>query len=571
MSSLQQQQPQVPVLLLKEGTTETKKKDAQKNNITAAKLIAQILKSSLGPRGLDKMLVDPIGDVTITNDGATILKEIEVQHPVAKMMVEVTKSVDNEVGDGTTSVAVLAGSLLEKAEDLINKNVHATVIVDGYRRASEKAVKILREISTEIDPQDREDLARIARTTMASKMVSGQSETLADIVVDAILKIAEEHESEETGTKRGGTSLESSKYKVDLDNIKVEKKAGASVNDSRWIEGIVLDKEVVHGGMPKRIENARIALLNCPLEVEKPEFDAKLNINNPNQMQKFLDEENNMLKSMVVKISSAGANVVLCQKGIDDMAQHYLARGGMIAVRRIKESDMSKLAKATGATIITNIDEITSDDLGNAQLVEERHIETDKWVFIEGCKNPKAISILLRGGSQRVVDEVERSVHDALMTVKDVVEYPYVVPGGGAPEAIVSREIREWSNSLEGRAQLAAEQFADSIETIPLVLAENAGMDPIDTQVQLRTKITNSSKPKYGIDVINKKIADMNARNVYEPLAVKEHIVNGATEVASMILRIDDVIAASKSQIPPGPPGGGMGGGYGGGDYGEDM
>jgi thermosome len=570
MSSLQQQ-PQVPVLLLKEGTTETKKKDAQKNNITAAKLIAQILKSSLGPRGLDKMLVDPIGDVTITNDGATILKEIEVQHPAAKMMVEVTKSVDNEVGDGTTSVAVLAGSLLEKAEDLINKNVHATVIVDGYRRASEKAVKILREISTEIDPQDREDLARIARTTMASKMVSGQSETLADIVVDAILKIAEEHKSEETGTKRGGTNLESSKYKIDLDNIKVEKKAGASVNDSRWIEGIVLDKEVVHGGMPKRIENARIALLNCPLEVEKPEFDAKLNINNPNQMQKFLDEENNMLKSMVDKISSAGANVVLCQKGIDDMAQHYLARGGMIAVRRIKESDMSKLAKATGATMITNIDEITSDDLGNAQLVEERHVETDKWVFIEGCMNPKAISILLRGGSQRVVDEVERSVHDALMTVKDVVEYPYVVPGGGAPEAIVSREIREWSNSLEGRAQLAAEQFADSIETIPLVLAQNAGMDPIDTQVQLRTKITNSSKPKYGIDVINKKIADMNARNVYEPLAVKEHIVNGATEVASMILRIDDVIAASKSQIPPGPPGSGMGGGYGGGDYGEDM
>ena len=571
MSSLQQQQPQVPVLLLKEGTTETKKKDAQKNNITAAKLIAQILKSSLGPRGLDKMLVDPIGDVTITNDGATILKEIEVQHPAAKMMVEVTKSVDNEVGDGTTSVAVLAGSLLEKAEDLINKNVHATVIVDGYRRASEKAVKLLREISTEIDPQDREDLARIARTTMASKMVSGQSETLADIVVDAILKIAEEHKSEETGTKRGGTSLESSKYKVDLDNIKVEKKAGASVNDSRWIEGIVLDKEVVHGGMPKRIENARIALLNCPLEVEKPKFDAKLNINNPNQMQKFLDEENNMLKSMVDKISSAGANVVLCQKGIDDMAQHYLARGGMIAVRRIKESDMSKLAKATGATMITNIDEITSDDLGNAQLVEERHVETDKWVFIEGCKNPKSISILLRGGSQRVVDEVERSVHDALMTVKDVVEYPYVVPGGGAPEAIVSQQIREWSNSLEGRAQLAAEQFADSIETIPLVLAENAGMDPIDTQVQLRTKITNSSKPKYGIDVINKKIADMNARNVYEPLAVKEHIVNGATEVASMILRIDDVIAASKSQIPPGPPGGGMGGGYGGGDYGENM
>ena len=569
MSSIQQQ-PQVPVLLLKEGTTETKSKDAQKNNITAAKLMAQILKSSLGPRGLDKMLVDPLGDVTITNDGATILKEIEVQHPAAKMMVEVTKSVDNEVGDGTTSVAVLAGSLLEKAEELINKNVHATVIVDGYRRAAEKAIKILREISTQIEPEDREDLTKIARTTMASKMVSGQSEALANIVVDAILKVAEEIESEETGSKSGrNTPLERSNYKIDMDNIKVEKKAGASVHDSRLIEGIVLDKEIVHGGMPKRIENAKIALINSPIEVEKPEFDAKLNISNPSQMQRFLDEENNMLKSMVEKISSAGASVVVCQKGIDDMAQHYLAREGMIAVRRVKESDMSKLAKATGATMITNIDEITSNDLGNAQLVEERKVETDKWVFIEGCRNPKAISILLRGGSQRVVDEAERSVHDALMTVKDVVEYPYIVPGGGAPEAIVSQRIREWSNSLEGRAQLAAKQFADSIETIPLVLAENAGMDPIDTQVQLRTKITNSDKPKYGIDVINKKIADINARNIYEPLAVKEHIVNGATEVASMVLRIDDVIAASKSQTPPGPPSGG--GGYGGDDYGGDM
>src|SRR5918995_181334 len=569
MSSLQQQ-PQEPVLLLKAGTTETKKKDAQKNNITAAKMLAQILKSSLGPRGLDKMLVDPLGDVTITNDGATILKEIDAQHPAAKMMVEVTKSVDNEVGDGTTSVAVLAGSLLEKAEELINKNVHATVIVDGYRRAAEKAIKILREISTQIDPEDKEDLAKIARTTMASKMASGQSETLANIVVDGILKIVEEYESQENSIGGRSDSTKKSNYKVDLDNIKVERKAGASIHDSKLIEGIVLDKEVVHGGMPKTIENARIALVNSPLEVEKPEFDAKLNISNPSQMQRFLDEENKVLGSMVEKFSSAGANVVLCQKGIDDMAQHYLAKAGVIAVRRVKESDMSKLAKATGATMITNIDEITSNDLGNAQLVEERKVETDKWVFIEGCRNPKALSILLRGGSQRVVDEAERSVHDALMTVKDVIEYPYVVPGGGAPEAIVSQQIREWSNSLEGRAQLAAEQFADSIETIPLVLAENAGMDPIDTQVQLRTKITNSNKPKYGIDVINKKIADMASRFVYEPLAVKEHIVNGATEVASMILRIDDVIASPKSQAPTGPPGGGGGmGGYGGGEYGD--
>ena len=565
MSSLQQSQ--VPVLLLKEGATETKKKDAQKNNITAAKTIAEILKSSLGPRGLDKMLVDPLGDVTITNDGATILKEIEVQHPAAKMMVEVTKSVDNEVGDGTTSVVVLAGALLEKAEELINKNVHATVIVDGYKKASEKAIYVLREISTRIDPKDKDDLIRVARTTMASKMVSGQSAALANIVVDAVLRVAEEHESEENEGR--GSSSRKSKYKVDIDNIKVEKKAGASINDTRLIQGIVLDKEVTHGGMPKRIENARIALLNCPLEVEKPEFDTKLNINTPGQMQRFIDEENNLLKSMVDKISSAGANVVLCQKGIDDMVQHYLARAGIPAVRRIKESDMSKLAKATGSTMITNVNEITSTDLGNAQLVEERQVETDRWVFIEGCKNPRAVSILLRGGSQRVVDEAERSVHDALMTIKDVVEYPYVVPGGGAPEAVLSQRIRQWSNSLEGRAQLAAEQFADAIETIPLVLAENAGMDPIDTQVQLRAKIS-SNKPKYGIDVVNKRIADMTAKDVYEPLAVKEHIVNAATEVASMILRIDDVIAASKSKDMP--PGGGAGpGGYGGGDYGGDM
>jgi archaeal chaperonin len=568
MSSLQQ--GQMPILLLREGTSETKKKDAQKNNITAAKTISEILKSTLGPRGMDKMLVDTIGDVTITNDGATILKEIEVQHPAAKMMVEITKSVDNEVGDGTTTVVVLAGALLERAEELINKNVHPTVIVDGYRRASKKAIDILREISTKVDPKNKVGLLNIARTSMASKMVSGRSAILADIVVDAVLRVAEEYESANSDGSSGRSSR-SSKFKVDIDNIKVEKKAGASINDTRLIQGIVLDKEVAHGGMPKRIENARIALLNSALEIEKPEFDTKLNINTPVQMQGFIDEENNMLKSMVDKILSASANVALCQKGIDDMAQHYLARAGILAVRRIKESDMSKLAKATGAKMITNVNEITKDDLGNAQVVEERQIETDKWVFIEGCKNPKAVSILLRGGSQRVVDEAERSVHDAIMTVKDVVEYPYVVPGGGAPEAVLSQQLREWSNSFEGRAQLAAEKFADSIETIPIVLAENAGMNPLDTQVQLRAKIT-SDKPRYGIDVINKRIADMAAEHVYEPLAVKEHIVNAATEVASMILRIDDIIAASKSkEMPPGPGARGGPGGYGGGDYGEEM
>ncbi|HET6730429.1 MAG TPA: thermosome subunit beta [Nitrososphaeraceae archaeon] len=572
--SYQQQQSRVPVLLLKEGASETKKKDAQKNNITAAKIIAGILKSSLGPRGMDKMLVDTLGDVTITNDGATILKEIEAQHPAAKMMVEVTKSVDNEVGDGTKSVVVLAGALLEKAEDLINKNVHPTIIVDGYRRASGKAIDILLEIGTEVDPMNKEELVKIAITSMASKMASVKSILLSGIVVDAVLKVAEEYESGD-GTKGSGrrTGSRNSKYKVDIDNIKVEKKAGGSINDTRLIQGIVLDKEVTHGGMPKRIENARIALMNCPLEVEKLEFDTKLNISTPGQMQRFIDEENNMLKSMVDKLSSAGANVALCQKGIDDIAQHYLSRAGILAVRRVKESDISKLAKATGAKMITNINELTGDDLGNAQIVEERQVETDKWVFIEGCKNPKAVSILVRGGSQRVVDEVERSVHDALMTVKDVVEYPYIITAGGAPEAVLSQQIREWSKSVEGRAQLAAEQFADSIETIPIVLAENAGMDPIDTQAQLRTKIS-SNKARYGIDMTNKKVADMAAKDVYEPLAVKEHIINAATEVACMILRIDDVIAASKSKgMPSGPGagGGGMPGGYGGEDYGGEM
>lgn len=562
MSYPQQQQPQVPILLLKEGTSETKKKDAQKNNIAAAKIIANVLKSSLGPRGMDKMLVDPLGDVTITNDGATILKEIEVQHPAAKMLVEVTKSVDNEVGDGTKSVVILAGSLLEKAEDLINKDVHPTVLVDGYRRASQKAIEILREISTKVDPMNKEDLARIAITSMASKLASVKSRMLADIVVEAVMRVAEEYESEDVGKEGRESGTAGSRhrnYRVDIDNIKVEKKAGGSINDTSLIEGIVLDKEVAHGSMPTRIENARIALLNCPLEVEKPEFDTKLNINTPAQMQKFLDEENNILRSMVNNISSSGANVVLCQKGIDDMVQQYLARAGILAVRRIKESDMSKLARATGATMITNVGELTSADLGQSRVVEEHKIETDRWVFVEGCKDPKAVSILVRGGSQRVVDEAERSVHDAIMTVRDVVQYPYIIPAGGAAEAVLSQQIREWSKSVEGRAQLAAEQFADSLETIPIVLAENAGMDPIDAQAELRAKIT-SKRPRYGIDMSRKKIADMAAIEVYDPLAVKESIISSATEVASMILRIDDVIAASGSKgMPSGPGAGGSG------------
>ncbi len=536
--------PQIPIVLLKEGTTETKGKDAKKNNIIAAKTVAELVRSSLGPRGMDKMLVSPIGDVTITNDGAAILKEIEVEHPAAKMMVEISKVTDNEVGDGTTSTVVFAGSLLEKAEELVDKNVHPTVIIEGFKKATTKAIDILREIAVKVDTQDKNFLNKIAVTSMASKMVSTDAQYLSKIVVDSVLSI----------------SYKTSADKVDIDNIKVEKKPGGSINDTQIIDGIVLDKEVVHGGMPKRIQNAKIALVNSPLEIEKTEYDAKLNITSPEQMQRFLDEENKMLKSMVDKISSVGANVVLCQKGIDDVAQHYLAKSGIIAVRRIKESDMSKVSKATGARIVASIDEITAQDLGSANLVEERKVETDKWVFVEGCKNPKAVSILVRGASQRVVDEAERSVHDAIMAVKDIVEYPYAVVGGGASEAIISQQIREWSNCLSGRFQLAVEKFADSIETIPLVLAENAGMDIIDTQVQLRAKVTNAAKPKYGIDVVNSKVADVAAKDIYEPLAVKEQVINAATEAACMILRIDDVIAASKPKTPAASAGAGAGG-----------
>ena len=537
--------PQVPIVVLKEGTSETKGNQAQRNNITAAKTVAEIVRSSLGPRGMDKMLVDTLGDVTITNDGATILKEIDVQHPAAKMMVEISKATDNEVGDGTTSTVVLAGSLLEKAEELITKNVHPTVVVEGFKKASQKANDTLREIATKVDPEDKAFLNKIAKTSMASKMVSADSKELSDMVVDAVLSVAEKSAEQ---------------YRVDIDNIKVEKKAGGSIRDTKFIHGIVLDKEVVHGGMPKRIENAKIAVINSALEIEKTEFDAKININSPDQMQQFIDEENKMLKAMVDKITSAGANVVLCQKGIDDIAQHYLAKAGILAVRRIKESDMYKLARATGARIVNNLDELSASDLGYAKVVEERKVETDKWVFIEECKNPKSVSILVRGGSQRVVDEAERSVHDAIMAVKDVVEYPYVLVGGGAPEALASLKLREWASTLSGRAQLAAEKFADGIETIPIVLAENAGMDPLDTQVQLRAK-SSAGKARYGIDVINGKVADLAAKDIYEPLAVKEQVINAATEAACMILRIDDVIAASKSKdMPkPGGPGGGMG------------
>jgi archaeal chaperonin len=532
----------MPVLILKEGASQTKGRDAQKNNIAAAKLISEVVKSSLGPRGMDKMLVDGLGDVTITNDGATILKEIDVQHPAAKMMVEISKATDNEVGDGTSSVVVLAGALIEKAEELITKDVHPTIIVDGYRKSALKSIEIFNQIAQKIDAGNKSELIKVAKTSMQTKLVSKESNELSEIVVNAALQVSEPND---TG------------YLVDIDDVKVEKKAGGSLRDTKLIKGIVLDKEVVHGGMPKRIEKAKIALVNSALEIEKTEFDAKINISSPDQMKMFLEEENKMLKSMVDKIISSGANVTICQKGIDDVAQHYLAKSNILAVRRVKESDMTKLARATGARIVNNLEDLSSKELGSADLVEERKVETDKWVFIEGCKHPKAVTILIRGGSQRVVDEADRSVHDALMVTKDVMEKPFIVAGGGSPESFVAGKLRDWSSTLSGREQLAADKFAESLEVIPLALAENAGMDPIDTLTELRSKQAKGSKWS-GIDARSGKIVDMSKLDIVEPLSVKEQIIKSATEVASMILRIDDVIASSKSGAggPPGmPPG----------------
>jgi thermosome len=531
-------------IILKEGSEESRGREAQKNNIGAAKLIAEVVRTSLGPRGMDKMLVDSMGDVTITNDGATMLKELDIQHPAAKMMVEISKATDNEVGDGTTSAVVVAGALLEKAEELISKGVHPMVIVDGYYEAAEEAQKVLEKAAEKIDPTARPDLLKVANTSMVTKLVSGDAPYLSTVVVDAILLIAEKAE--------GG-------FKVDIDNVKVEKKPGGAITDSRLIKGIVLDKEVVHSGMPKRVEEAKIALVNSALEIEKTEFSAEIRINDPSQMQQFMDEETSILRGMVDKVKDAGAKVLICQKGIDDVAQTFLAKAGILAVRRAKESDMSKLAKATGARMVTNLDDLTEKDLGYAKLAEERKLEDDKWVFIEGCKNPKAVTILIRGGTQRVVDEAERAFHDALMVTKDVVELPAIVAGGGAPEEEVSVQVRTWAQKLSGREQLAALKFADAMESIPLTLAENAGMDLIDTQVELRARHGKGDK-WYGIDALSGKVVDMYAKSVVEPLAVKLQIIRAATEAASMLLRIDDVIAATKMRAPAGPPGGGADG-----------
>ena len=536
MASIQQG-PNGPVLVLKESALQQKGKDAQQNNIAAAKLVTELVKSSLGPRGLDKMLVDSLGDVTITNDGATILKEIDVQHPAAKMMVEISKTVDNEVGDGTTSSVVFGGTLLAKAEELLKKDVHSSTIIDGYQAAAEKTLEIYSELSKKIKPDDKESLIKIATTSMQSKLISEDSDILSKIVVDAILSIV---------TKKGED------YFVDLENIKVEKKSGSSIQDTQIIKGIVLDKEIVHSGMPTKIDGAHIALLNSALEIEKTEMSSEIRISDPTQMQMFLEEENRMLKTMVDKLHDVGANVLICQKGIDDIAQHYLAKHGIMAVRRVKESDMIKLSKATDGRVISNLDDLTEKDLGSADLAHQKKVESDKWVFIEGCKHPQSVTMLIRGGSQRVIDEVDRSIHDSLMVVKDVIEKPEIVAGGGAPEAFAAAQLKDWADNFDGREQLAIKKYAEALEVIPLTIAENAGMDPIDTMANLRAK-QNQGRKWTGIDAKNTKIADMLSIDVVEPVAVKEQIIKSATEAACMLLRIDDVIAVSG-----GPGGGGM-------------
>jgi len=523
-----------PVLILKEGSTRRRGREAQRNNIMAARIVAEILRSTLGPRGMDKMLIDSLGDITITNDGATILDEVEVEHPAAKMMVEVAKAQDDEVGDGTTTAVVLAGELLKRAEDLLDQNIHPTIIVSGFRKAAQRARELLHEVAKPVDLDDRATLKKVVMTSMASKAVGGAKEHLAELAIDAIRQITE---------KRGD------KLVADVDQVQVVKKEGKSLLDTELVKGIIIDKEVVHPGMPKRVENARIALLNCPLEIEKTEFDAEIRIRAPEQMKAFLDQEMKMLREMVEKIKAVGANVVFCQKGIDDVAQHYLAKEGILAVRRVKKSDMEKLSRATGARIVTNLDDLKPEDLGYAELVEERKIGEDKMVFVEGCKDPKSVAILIRGGLERMVDEAERAVHDALCVLSDVVDCPEIVAGGGAIEVELARRLRDYATEIGGREQMAIEAFADALEVIPKTLAENAGLDPIDVMVALR-HAHSEGKVAHGVDVFEtdpkKAVKDMAELGVLEPVKVKEQAIKAATEVACMILRIDDVIAAGK-------------------------
>lgn len=541
MAYLAQTKGGQPVLILKEGASRSRGKEARRNNIMAARVIAEAISSTLGPRGMDKMLVSGIGDITITNDGAAILGEIDVQHPAAKMMVEVAKTQDDMVGDGTTTAVVLSGALLKKGEELLEQNIHPTVIVGGYRKAAQKALKVLVKISKAVDLDDKRSLKKVAVTSMGSKAVGPAREHFAEIVIEAVNQIAE---------KRGD------RWIADIDNIQIIKKEGKSLGDTELVKGMILDKEVVHAGMPKQVKNAKIALIDTALEVKKTEFDATIRIQDPSKMKAFLDQETNMLKEMVDKIAKKGANVVICQKGIDDMAQHFLAKKGILAIRRAKQSDMEKLSRAAGGRIIANIDDLKREDLGYAKLVEERKIGDDKMIFVEGCKDPKSVSILIHAGLERMVDEAERAIHDGLSVVADVVEKNRIVAGGGAAEAAVAKALRDYATKIGGREQLAVEAFAESMEVIPNTLAENAGLEKIDVIVELRAAHEKPKGHLMGVDVFTGKIVNMYKKGVIEPLSVKEQAIKSAVESASMILRIDDVISGGKTEVPPTPPGG---------------
>lgn len=533
-----------PVLILKEGTARRRGKDAQRNNIMAARIISEVLRSTLGPRGMDKMLIDGLGDITITNDGAAILDEIEVEHPAAKMIVEVAKTQDDMVGDGTTTAVVLAGELLRRAEELLNQNIHPTVIVSGYRKASNTAIKTLNKIGITVDLKDSETLKKVASTAMASKAVGAAREHLADIAVSAVKQITE---------RRGDKNV------ADIDQIQIIKKEGKSLFDTQLVSGMIIDKEIVHPGMSKRLKNAKIALLDCPLEIEKTEFSAEIRIKEPTQMKAFLNQENRMIREMVEKIKTSGANVVLCQKGIDDMAQHFLAKEGILAARRVKQSDMEKLARATGGRVITHIDDLKPQDLGKAGLVEERKVGEDKMIFVEDCKNPKSVAILIRAGLERMVDEAERAMNDALSVISDVIEHNKIVAGGGAIESEIAKHLRDYAPKVGGREQLAIEAFADSIEIIPKTLAENAGLESIDILVGLRAAHEKAKGHLMGVNVFTGKIVDMYANGVIEPESVKEQALKSAAEASSMILRIDDVIASTKPKAGGTPEPGGYG------------
>ncbi|MCC7575739.1 MAG: TCP-1/cpn60 chaperonin family protein [Methanomethylovorans sp.] len=540
-----------PIFILREGSQRTKGREAQSNNIMAAKAVAEAVRTTLGPKGMDKMLVDSLGDVVITNDGATILKEMDIEHPAAKMIVEVSKTQDDEVGDGTTTAAVIAGELLKKAEELIEQDVHPTIIASGYRLASERAAEILQTLAREVTIDDEDILLNIAGTAMTGKGAEASKNVLSRIAVSAIKSIVDTD----------------GKNKVEMDNISVEKKVGARIEESELITGMIIDKERVHSNMPKKVPNAKIALINTAIELKETEVDAEISITSPEQLQSFLDQEEKMIRSIVDKIVASGANVVFCQKGIDDMAQHFLAKSGVFAVRRVKKSDMQKLARATGGRLITNVDEITATDLGKAELVEEKKIGGDEMTFVTGCDNPKAVSILLRGGTEHVIDNIERALHDALRVVGVAIEDEKLVAGGGSPEVELALRLYEYAATLSGREQLAVKAFSEALEIIPRTLAENAGLDPIDKLMELRAHHEKGSKTA-GLNVYTGDIIDMWQAGVVEPLRVKTQAINAAAESAVMILRIDDIIASTRApggpsaedMVPNMPPGmGGMG------------